>query len=564
MLVQNSVYRNTYLTDGVNKDFYFSFPILEASQVLVQTSLLTDTGTVTTVGPGQYTVIGVGQTTGGHISFTTAPPSGSRLALTLNIPITQLYQYAELDSFPAKSHEDALAKLTLICQQLREQISRAVLISATSEGSTADLIASLYAARDSAAASADSAVAEAAAATLAATNAEQAATDAAQAAADAAANSSGLVTEVQNLSTMLVGAVFPLTCADGYVPNGCVPTSGGEYTRAQFPTLYDTYLVGGKLLTCTYAEWTAQVGLTGNCAKFALDTAAQKFKVPLLKDGDSITQASSVAELGKSVKAGLPDVQGTLPIRLSTVGLGAFSNTTTNTSGLYAGTFAGGDSGTSVIMPVIKASSSSPIYSNSTTVTDEQVRLRHFVVVASAQNNASVFDWSNYMAALAGKANVDLSNATGNAIGFYFYARDEKPSGTAGGSSSSATWHTRDLNTVVKTADWATLASNRITLQPGRYYIRATAPGYAAAGARVALYNVTAGTYFRSGRTEYSGTSYASNIHNSYEDEITLSVPSQIELRMYVTSGYGTYGLGQSMWLASIQEIYSELRIWKL
>ena len=102
MLVQNSVYRNTYLTDGVNKDFYFSFPILESSQVLVQTSLLTNTETVTTVDPGQYTVVGVGQTTGGHISFTTAPPTGSRIALTLNIPITQLYQYAELDSFPAK------------------------------------------------------------------------------------------------------------------------------------------------------------------------------------------------------------------------------------------------------------------------------------------------------------------------------------------------------------------------------------------------------------------------------------------------------------------------------
>ena len=198
MLVQNSVYRNTYLTDGVNKDFYFSFPILEASQVLVQTSAVTNTETVTTVDPGQYTVIGVGQTTGGHISFTTAPPTGSRLALTLNIPITQLYQYAELDSFPAKSHEDALAKLTLICQQLKEQISRAVLISATSESSTADFIASLYAARDSATASA-------AAADLSATSAGASATAAQQTAVDAAANSAGLITEVQNLSAMCTG-----------------------------------------------------------------------------------------------------------------------------------------------------------------------------------------------------------------------------------------------------------------------------------------------------------------------------------------------------------------------
>ena len=157
MLVQNSVYRNTYLTDGVNKDFYFSFPILEASQVLVQTSLLTDTNTVTTVDPSQYTVTGVGLTTGGHISFTTAPPTGSRIALTLNIPITQLYQYAELDSFPAKSHEDALAKLTLICQQLQAQLERAVVLPFTSSESPETVIANVYASRDAAVVSASTA-----------------------------------------------------------------------------------------------------------------------------------------------------------------------------------------------------------------------------------------------------------------------------------------------------------------------------------------------------------------------------------------------------------------------
>ena len=205
MLVQNSVYRNTYLTDGVNKDFYFSFPILEASQVLVQTSAVTDTETVTTVDPGQYTVTGVGLTTGGHISFNTAPPTGSRIALTLNIPITQLYQYAELDSFPAKSHEDALAKLTLICQQLKEQISRAVLISATSEQTSAELIALLLNAKDDAATSAAESLASATNAALSASNANVAAQDAATSAALAAANSEDLVVEVQNIANMLIG-----------------------------------------------------------------------------------------------------------------------------------------------------------------------------------------------------------------------------------------------------------------------------------------------------------------------------------------------------------------------
>ena len=60
----------------------------------------------------------------------------------------------------------------------------------------------------------------------------------------------------------------------------------------------------------------------------------------------------------------------------------------------------------------VDLSRSSAIYGNSTTVTDEQVRLRHFVVLASAQNRASVFDWSNYMAGLAGKANLDMDNLT--------------------------------------------------------------------------------------------------------------------------------------------------------
>ena len=136
------------------------------------------------------------------------------------------------------------------------------------------------------------------------------------------------------IPTMLIGSVFAHTASDTYVPNGCGPANGAEYARAQFPTLYDNYLASGKLLTCTYAAFAAQVAVTGDCAKFALDTTAQKFKVPLLKDG------------------------------------------------------------------------------NSTTVTDEQVRLRHFVVLASAQNSASVFDWSNYMAGLAGKANLDMDNLT--------------------------------------------------------------------------------------------------------------------------------------------------------
>lgn len=230
---------------------------------------------------------------------------------------------------------------------------------------------------------------------------------------------STITSNVNALASTLIGSIQSIMASSTYVPNGCVPADGAEYTKTQFATLYTDYLESGKLLTCTYTEWATQVGLTGNCAKFALDTTNQKFKVPLLKDGDSITQASSAAAIGKSVKAGLPNIKGTTVNRNDAginTGLitdsgsvsGAFKrNTTTNISS-YGLSYQGMGSK----QLDFDASGYNPIYSDSvTTVTDEQVRLRHFVVLASAQNSASVFDWSNYMAGLAGKLNIDMSNA---------------------------------------------------------------------------------------------------------------------------------------------------------
>ncbi len=212
-----------------------------------------------------------------------------------------------------------------------------------------------------------------------------------------------------------VGSIISVLATNTYVPNGCVPCNGAEYTRAQFPALYDTYLTAAtpKLLTCTYAAFSTQLASTGNCAKFAVDTANQKFKVPMLKDGDSITQASSTAELGKSYKAGLPNITGSVYVQ----GL-SYGSAVVSSGSLFAGDSGRGNGVSSVAAPNgcsaigLNAAASSPIYGNATTVIDEQVRLRHFVVLASAQNSSSVFDWSNYMAGLAGKASIDFSNIT--------------------------------------------------------------------------------------------------------------------------------------------------------
>lgn len=484
MLVTNNESINRYVADGIVKLFPIAFQFLNNDHVAVYRY---ESGTLVKVDKSEYTISGAGSELGGQCEFTLAPASGIVLAFIRDVPITQLTQYSELDNFPAESHENALSKLTMICQMLAESLTRAVTVSPTSTETPGELVERIFDARDRAetAATATAVSEEAAASSAMASAASAANSDASANLAEqwasspygsvvengeysakhysieaknavpdnlvgrveavegktqpATTSSLGIMREavavdfngpVVNgpaaltigstaLSSFmpvgLIGAILPFYVADGYVPNGCVLPDGAEYTQSQFPTFYTDYLAAGRVVTCTYAEFAAQVAATGNCAKFALDTDNQKFKVPLLKDGDSITQAASAAELGKSVKAGLPEIWADGLIGFDSAGYygGALrSPAGTHSFAVAAGGIIRYESPTSD--HVFQASRCNGIYGNSTTVTDEQVRLRHFVVVASAQNNQSMFDWSAYMSALAGKANADLSNITAN------------------------------------------------------------------------------------------------------------------------------------------------------
>lgn len=545
---------------------------------------------------------------GGSITLTAPLAAGKVLIIWMDVPITQENRYPNTGQLNTVTIEKALDKQTLIAQQQQDAIERSVKVPVGSQEKPEDVVQGIYGARDAAAASANTASAQATAAknsadasALSAATAEQnVQTATAQAVADATAQANAAAnaaaaaeqsaldaaasvpenivervtaTETKNtqqdtrltavesgvtaISTTLIGSIQTMLCADSYVPNGCVPANGGEYTRTQFPTLYDDYLVGGKLLTCTYTAQATQVGLTGNCGKFALDTVNQKFKVPLLKDGDSITQAASAAEIGKSVKAGLPNFTATVVSR----GLIQTASGAAKKSGNGGSDLSGSGYNDTV---VIDPSTVNSIYGNSTTVTDEQIRLRHFVVVASAQNNASVFDWSAYMDALAGKANVDMSNITGNAIGVYAYFRDEKPAGINGGSTSAATWQTRDLNKVVHNAiPDAALTANGVSLPAGRYYIRASIPAFGVNSVRGAVFNRTTSQYLLYSPSYYADSTYNGRPVMLIEDEFILSAPAVIELRMWNQTAY-LYGMGINTSPSGVVEIYSEARIWKL
>ena len=575
--------RAVYQGNGAATAFPFAFKVWSTDQLSVS---ITSPEGRTTAAQGWTASLGE---SGGTLTYlhNGAPlPDGWRLAIVRDMPFAQGIDLVSASRFDPQVIEDGLDQATAELQQLNEKITRAVIMPATSEQSPEEMVQSIYTSRDAAAASASEASAQALAALASANEAKGSAGDAASSAtaaalsaAEAEAASDGLAprmdaVEIKNaqqdarlasvengvtaISTTLIGSVQTVLCADGYVPNGCVPANGAEYTSAQFPTFFGDYLAGGKLLTCTYATWAAQVALTGNCARFALDADAQKFKVPLLKDGDSITQAVSAAELGKSYKAGLPNIVGRPGLDGgSSIGTGPFSSKIGSgfrpygqVDGSYDVTF--------------DASRSSAIYGNSTTVTDEQIRLRHFVVVASAQNSPSVFDWSAYMAALAGKANADMSNVTGNALGIYLYARDEKASAVNGGAYAGGTWATRDLNKMVTNfIPGASLTNNRIDLPAGRYKVDATIPAYAVNACRAALYNATAAAYLLYSPSERCDYSYNGYMHMRIRGEFTLATASSLEVRMWGQSTYAS-GMGSASGVNGVPEIYTEVEVWRM
>lgn len=75
-----------------------------------------------------YGVTGAGDESGGTVTTATAYASGGTITIIRDVPATQETDYVETDSFPAESHEAALDKLTMLVQQQKEALTRAIVV----------------------------------------------------------------------------------------------------------------------------------------------------------------------------------------------------------------------------------------------------------------------------------------------------------------------------------------------------------------------------------------------------------------------------------------------------
>jgi hypothetical protein len=96
-----------------------------------------------------YTVSGAGASAGA-VTLVAALPVGQTLTVVRNVPATQDADYVVGDAFPAESHEEALDKLTMLTQQLQEQVDRAAKLPVTSDSDSQSLIDDIVRLADSA------------------------------------------------------------------------------------------------------------------------------------------------------------------------------------------------------------------------------------------------------------------------------------------------------------------------------------------------------------------------------------------------------------------------------
>lgn len=173
MTLDSTLSKALYQGNGSATQFPFSFKVWEPSQVRV-----------TVAGGSRESTDVTAQcridltNSGGVVTY---PLSGKPLSenfilsITRNMPFIQDIDLVSASRFDAQVIEDGLDQATAERQQMREELSRAVILPPTSEETPADVVEDIYAARDQAGQSASEAATSAQAAAQSAEQAEAAA-----------------------------------------------------------------------------------------------------------------------------------------------------------------------------------------------------------------------------------------------------------------------------------------------------------------------------------------------------------------------------------------------------
>jgi len=206
--------RTVFHGNGVATTFPFAFKVWSADQLTV---------TVTMPGATEQTEEDVTAQcsislteSGGSVVYLregSPLPAGAVLSITRDMPFVQEVDLVSASRFDPQVIEDALDQAAAERQQLREGLSRAVKLSATSATTPEDMVEDIFDARDQAEQSATGAAASATAAADSATTASQKATTAADSADLASQKATAAADSAANAATQADNAAGSATAA---------------------------------------------------------------------------------------------------------------------------------------------------------------------------------------------------------------------------------------------------------------------------------------------------------------------------------------------------------------
>jgi hypothetical protein len=130
MITDSQAKAGPFVGDGMTTEYDFAFPALSADHIAVYVDKVKITsGYTAALLPG-----------GGRVTLDDPLPEGARLAIVRDVPFEQVVDLQNNTAFLPEVIETALDRLTMICQQLRESLSRAVTLPPTDTGRTWDEI----------------------------------------------------------------------------------------------------------------------------------------------------------------------------------------------------------------------------------------------------------------------------------------------------------------------------------------------------------------------------------------------------------------------------------------
>jgi len=147
------------------------------------------------------------------------------------------------------------------------------------------------------------------------------------------------------------------------------------------------------------------------------------------------------------------------------------------------------------------------------------------------------------------------------------HIQDQKPNGTDGGTFTSGTEQTRDLNTVLTNEiAGASLAANQITLPAGTYFIEASAPANTVEHHKTRLRDITGGATLLPGTTEKTDAAGGGLIttRSFVKGRFTLGVESDVELQHRCQDTRAGDGFGSTVAFGPEVELYSDVLIWRI